>query len=631
MFGNYDIQESIGQGGMGIVYRAHDIGLGRDVAIKVLREDLRAHAGIVARFQREGQAFASLNHPNIVHIYSVGSVGAIPYIAMEYIEGEPVSRMMKREKRIPWERALHIGEQVALALASAHDARIIHRDIKPGNILVDKDDKAYVTDFGIAKVLDAETQLTVDGSRLGTPQYMSPERCQNKEVTASVDIYALGVVLFQMITGRIPYEANTPISLIRKIVVDPPSRVRDFVPDAPGEVERLVAFMIEKEPKNRPANAHILAGVIARVREGKPLFDGNSGMGAALESMRERHTPAPRSGTVDLALPLRLARRWSRVPAWGRTAIAVAASLAIGGATGLLLKERLNQGYAVDIVRGMDPGVAGWTQSPEVVVFMDETPGVVQGRVQLPGFSIESFGWGGSLAGLQASDGIRTSIIALDPGARFGRLAVPPSRERGPFLAPNARLESSGPGILLTTGGEYPAILAWDISGESSSVLQFNAGGTPRPRFVGPVAFASNPPFLAAAISPTGAPGSWSLVGRDADSRVYVELEPAGPRVTLISMAPDATWAACLREGDDGQRTLTHVSTTPGPAPSRLAVGVVDFTAGGIGPDGSIVAVSTPSGSGGPAVRVLDATTGAVRAELGEGASPVFHPGGGRS
>ncbi len=634
MFGNYDIQESIGQGGMGIVYRAHDAALGRDVAIKVLKEDLRSHAGIVARFQREGQAFASLNHPNIVHIYSVGSVGKIPYIAMEYIEGESVSRMMKREKRIPWERALHIAEQVALALASAHEARIIHRDIKPGNIMLDRDDKAYVTDFGIAKVLDAETQLTIDGTRLGTPQYMSPERCQNKEITASIDIYALGIVMFQMISGRIPYEANTPISLVRKIIVEPPSRLREFVPEAPEDVERLIAFMIEKEPRNRPANAHVLAETIARVREGKPLFDSNSGMGSALESMRDTNTPAPWSqfdvDDANLAFPLRVARRWTRLPAWGRTLAAALLSVSIGAGAGTILMERFNRGFAVDVVREMDSSTAGWFQSPDVAVFVDESAGVVQARIQLNGFAVRSFGWGGTFAAIQATDGVWSAIIALDPDARFGRLAAPPARKGSPSLLPNTWIENSGAGILMTSGGEHAEILDWDISGDTSSVLRFNAGGALDPRFAGPVAFASEPPFLVAAVSPSGAAGSWSLVRRNTETRTYAELEPAGPPVTALVIAPDASWAACLRERSPGERVLTRVSTAPdsGVAPIELAEGGIEFTAGGISPNGLYMTFSISSASGTENIRIIDGATGAIRADLGEGTSPLWHPNG---
>ena len=299
LFGQYNILETLGHGGMGVVYRAHDTSLDRIVALKVLREDLRTQKHVVARFQREAEAIAMVTHPNIVHIYSVGAVGKIPYLAMEYIEGDPLSKIMQRERQLPWETVFEVGEQVARALASAHEANIIHRDIKPGNVLVDKEWHAVVTDFGVAKVLTAETQLTVDGSRLGTPQYMSPERCLNKEITTSSDIYSLGVLMFQMIAGRLPYRAKDPIELLRKIVSTPPARLRDYMPDIPDDVERLVAHMIEKNPNDRPPSANDLAELIARVRAGKPLVEEDDGMGVAMDELRESlATPTPGYGLL---------------------------------------------------------------------------------------------------------------------------------------------------------------------------------------------------------------------------------------------------------------------------------------------------------------------------------------------
>ncbi len=441
LFGNYEIIETVGHGGMGIVYRAQDLTLGRQVALKVLRDDLRRQAHLVARFQREAEAFATLNHPNIVHIYGVGKVGRIPYIAMEFIEGIPLSKLMKKERRIPWERALDYGEQVARALACAHDCHIIHRDIKPGNILIDQDGHAFVTDFGIAKVLTAETQLTVDGSRLGTPQYMSPERCLNREVTASSDIYSLGVVVFQMISGRLPHEAPTSVRLIEHIIAEPPSRLSEHAADIPDNVERLVAYMTERKPEDRPADAHRLVEAIARVRAGQPLYEGGHGS-AALASLREElATPAPRIGSTGAAgddTLVRLARRvragWAAMP---RAAHYFMGAAALGAAAMVLstaIVKTMTEGMAFDVVRQAVHSDSQWGQSAAVASFTDETDGVVLVQFHLPDYQFGQAVWSGSgesvalefTAGGQPSLA-RTSVIGVaEPSARRASLAVPP-------------------------------------------------------------------------------------------------------------------------------------------------------------------------------------------------------------
>ncbi|MEK7864058.1 MAG: serine/threonine-protein kinase, partial [Chloroflexota bacterium] len=199
VLGNYELFEEIGRGGMGIVYRALDLSLDRIVAVKILRDDLRAHSSIVTRFSREAQAAARLDHPNIVQIYTVGAADRTPYIAMEFVDALPLSAVMQREHRLEWTPALDIARQIAAALACAHDSHVIHRDVKPPNILLDDHHRAFVTDFGIAKILTLDDNLTVDGTRLGTPHYMAPERCKNGEVTAASDLYSLGVLLFQML------------------------------------------------------------------------------------------------------------------------------------------------------------------------------------------------------------------------------------------------------------------------------------------------------------------------------------------------------------------------------------------------------------------------------------------------
>ncbi len=429
MFGVYDILETVGQGGMGVVYRAQDTALDRIVALKVLKEDLRQSKQIAARFQREAEAIASLNHPNIVHIYSVGAVGRIPYIAMEFITGAPLSAVMKRTKSIPWKRALHIAEQVAEALACAHDSHIIHRDIKPGNILIGANDRAYVTDFGIAKVLTAETQLTVEGSRLGTPHYMSPERCSKGDITPSSDLYSLGVVLFQLLSGKLPYEANSPVDLIRKIVTSPPARLSEVAPDLPEDVERLVAYLIEKKPADRPKNAADVARMCRRVIEGEPLFDDDS-VAASLKDFRETlPTPSTTSTHIDSALGeargllSRAGHAWRGVPAaaklWGAGIVVIALMAGLGQWT----VQKSYGGYALATVKHWDQSTLAWSAMTAPAEWSQETEGVTLGRLQFPDFGIARI----------ATTGVNQFVVELEQASVRALVLVD-----GP--APNARV-----------------------------------------------------------------------------------------------------------------------------------------------------------------------------------------------
>ncbi len=438
MFGVYDILETVGQGGMGVVYRAQDTALDRIVALKVLKEDLRQSKQIAARFQREAEAIASLNHPNIVHIYSVGAVGRIPYIAMEFITGAPLSAVMKRQKSIPWKRALHIAEQVAEALACAHEAHIIHRDIKPGNILIGANDRAYVTDFGIAKVLTAETQLTVEGSRLGTPHYMSPERCSKGDITLSSDLYSLGVVLFQMLSGRLPYEASSPVDLIRKIVASPPARLSEIAPDLPGDVERLVAYLIEKKPVNRPKSAADVARMCRRVIEGEPLFE-DDGVAASLKDFREnQQTPSTTSTHIDSAfgeargLFSRVGHAWRHLsPAaqlWSAGVVLIAAMALLGQWTA----QKSYGGYALTTVSRWDQSTAAWTAVTSPAEWVRETEGVNLARLEFLHYRAEkAVAVGAQQFAVEITQASSVATLIVDGIAQTVRVALPPSAHEG--------------------------------------------------------------------------------------------------------------------------------------------------------------------------------------------------------
>jgi len=247
--GNYQIIQEIGRGGMAVVYRAFQPSLRRYVAIKVLPEYLQVDPEFVARFQREARAAAQLSHPNVVTIYDVGEQAGVHYIAMEYLEG---GSLLDRLARGPLRsgEALQIVEQVGSALDFAHSHGLIHRDIKPANILFSADNRPKVTDFGIARAGDT-SRLTRAGTMLGTPEYMSPEQAEGRPVDYRADLYALGVILYEMLTGRVPFHADTPHAIVYALIHQPPPPPRQLRPDLPPAVEAVLLKALAKRPNDR--------------------------------------------------------------------------------------------------------------------------------------------------------------------------------------------------------------------------------------------------------------------------------------------------------------------------------------------------------------------------------------------
>lgn len=268
--GHYAVQALIGRGAVGTVYLAKDTLLGRPVALKVLLGSLARNPDQVRRFQREAKAAAPLQHPHIVSIYEAGIRDGTPYIAMEYVEGESLERFIRRKGAdLPWQHALHVVEQVAQALECAHQAGIIHRDVKPANILLDRQGQARLTDFGIASSVQTEAKWgqTELGRLMGTPEYMSPEQCMGeKELTPASDLFSLGVMLFRMLSGRLPFEGQSAVALMKSITSETPPRVNQLVQGVPDDVARLVAHLLEKEPKNRPASAQAVVDIVQRLQ-----------------------------------------------------------------------------------------------------------------------------------------------------------------------------------------------------------------------------------------------------------------------------------------------------------------------------------------------------------------------------
>jgi len=248
--GQYHIVEALGEGGMASVYKGYDRKLDRDVAIKVILKGFTYSGEFLKRFEREARSVARLTHTNIVNVINYGSDEGIPYLVMEFVSGGTLKE--KLGKPIPWQQVAQMLTPVARALEYAHGKKIIHRDIKPANFLITQSGDLMISDFGIAKALDEDlTKLTATGVGIGTPAYMAPEQGLGKEVDHRADIYSLGIVFYEMITGRTPYKADTPLAVLMRHVNDPLPRPRKFVPDLPEEVEKVMFMALAKDPEHR--------------------------------------------------------------------------------------------------------------------------------------------------------------------------------------------------------------------------------------------------------------------------------------------------------------------------------------------------------------------------------------------
>lgn len=254
----YEVEAIISQGGMATVYRARRLRDGHVAAVKVLREQYAADQEFVERFQREARAVASLTHPNMVQVYESGEAGGVHFIAMEFVEGQDLKRYLREHGPLPPAEVVRIATQVCEVLDYAHRRGIIHRDIKPQNILLRHDGTVKVTDFGIARALSAVT-ITQTGTVLGSVQYLSPEQARGQTVGRAADIYALSVVLFEMLTGELPFAGDSPIAIAMAHVHDTPPYPRRLNPEIPSALEAVVLKGLAKQPLRRYASAADLA------------------------------------------------------------------------------------------------------------------------------------------------------------------------------------------------------------------------------------------------------------------------------------------------------------------------------------------------------------------------------------
>jgi len=282
--GHYTIVSELGRGGMGVVYKAHEESLNRFVAIKVLGEHLEADDEYVQRFVREARSAAALSHPNIVQIYAIAEEDGHHYFVMEYVQGTSVQRMIQTRGRLEPADAARLILQAAAGLQDAHAQGVIHRDIKPANLMVTDRGLVKIADFGLALMGSATSRLTATGMLMGTPGYLSPEQCLDQGPDHRTDIYSLGVTFFEMVTGTMPFKADSPLALLKQIVEVEPPDVRELNPGVDDGLRSIIARMIEKDREQRfDSCTEVIAAVQGWLEaNGEPLQSAGAGTAAGV-------------------------------------------------------------------------------------------------------------------------------------------------------------------------------------------------------------------------------------------------------------------------------------------------------------------------------------------------------------
>jgi len=309
----YHIDSLIGQGGMGRVYKAYDRELDRTVAIKVVREGMMGEVNIMERFKQELVLASKISHKHILRIHDLGEVNGLKFITMAYVEGQNLHQILKESPRLPFDRALSFAAQLADALAAAHAEGVVHRDLKPQNILVDKSDQIYVSDFGLAKsVADGAVGMTQTGAFLGTPRYMSPEQAEGKATDGRSDLYAFGLILHEMVTGDIPFSGKSSVELMYQRISTTPKNPKLINPEIPNWLAQIIMRCLEKDPDARYQTANEI------------LEDLRASGSASSTSRNFSRTGSRASRSIQIAVPDLAGRRWPWV------AGGVVAVLAIG-------------------------------------------------------------------------------------------------------------------------------------------------------------------------------------------------------------------------------------------------------------------------------------------------------------
>lgn len=312
--GRYEVGEVIGTGGMGQVRAGHDTKLDRPVAIKLLRRELVEQPDLKARFESEAKAAARITHPNVVGVFDTGEHEEVPYIVMELLSGRTLADEVG-EGPLEVERVKRIGLEILSALEASHHQGILHRDLKPGNVLLAKDGSVKVADFGVAKIIEG-MDITMAGTMIGTPSYLAPERVNGESATTSSDVYSVGVVLYELLSGQRPFEADTPLGLLRAIQHDEPTPLSVVCPQLDPSVAAAVKKAMAKDPAERYRKAREMLADLGVV----PAAE-------ALDSTQVMQVAGPETKVIDAPTTARLPARpaWRRLSKRNRLGVAIGA------------------------------------------------------------------------------------------------------------------------------------------------------------------------------------------------------------------------------------------------------------------------------------------------------------------
>jgi WD40 repeat protein len=463
--GPYRVLKVLGAGGMGVVFRAEDPQLARLVALKAMLPTLAASESARQRFLREARAAAAIKHDHIVTIYQVGEDRGVPFLAMEFLEGESLDARLQREGKLPLAEVLRIGREIALGLAAAHKRELIHRDIKPANVWLEGETgRVKILDFGLARAVGQENQLTQQGAIVGTPAYMAPEQAQGQSVDPRSDLFSLGCVLYRIATGEPPFRGTDMVSTLLAVVTEEPRLPHDVVPGLPPALSELILRLLAKAPEDRPASAQVVAEALERVPAG-----------AARQT-------APEPGKVRLGSPDQQGarrRRWAVV-------VAIAVLLGIGGwfLAPMLFKVKVNtpEGEAFVVLQIDQPGAEVVVDGQKMTVNIpgDNKPVEIQVEAGQHKLRITKDGFVAVSRDIELKTGKSEPIrVRLEPLPKTAQKEVPAT-----VPADALRREAIPEAVLATLGGGDPNRAPPElVAVEGDGRFRIRQGGSRIPAF----------------------------------------------------------------------------------------------------------------------------------------------------